>query len=171
MKKLHSRATWLFFINYFLRFLVVFIVLFGYAFIPNYYLSSAQLNPKYKFAFIAGAIGLLALLFLWAWLTKHFYRYELSKNGFKSEQGVLSKKYVTIPYDRIQNVDIHRGILSRIIGLSDIQIQTAGTAGVSVGWARGGSEGRLPGIGKDEAEKLRDELIERAKKSSKDQGL
>lgn len=54
--------------------------------------------------------------------------------------------------------------MARILGISDIQIQTAGMSGVAL------SEGRLPGLSRRDAEALRDELIHRVSKS-KDQGL
>ena len=73
------------------------------------------------------------------------------------------KRYVSIPYARIQNVDIHRGLLARILGLSDILIHTAGYGGIG---SRGiGSEGRLPGLDKVEAERIREELLQKARKS------
>ena len=82
---------------------------------------------------------------------------------------IIWKKYVSIPYDRIQNVDIYRGIWARIFGLSDIQIQTAG--GITAGSYGAFSEGRLIGVSKEEAERLRDELIRRARNSRTGQGL
>jgi len=116
--------------------------------------------------------ALLIFFFIWAKLTYHFYRYELTDAGFRKELGVIYKKYVTIPYDRIQNVDIYRGILARMLGLSDLNIQTAGmSATVSRYGARGiGAEGRLPALSRETAEQLRDELIQRARQS-KNQGL
>lgn len=107
-------------------------------------------------------IGII-LAYVWARLTYKFYRYELTDLGFKKEHGVIWKKYVTIPYDRIQNVDIYRGLFARILGLSDLHIQTAGMS-VAVGSYGGvATEGRLLGLSKDVAEKLRDELILRAR--------
>lgn len=99
----------------------------------------------------------------WAKLSYNAYKYQLAEDAFKKEHGVIWKKYVSIPYERIQNIDIHRGILARILGLSDLMIQTAGYAG---GYGRGigrEPEGRLPGLSKEKAEQLRDELIRRAK--------
>ena len=95
-------------------------------------------------------------------LTYYFYRYELREEGFRKEHGVIWKKYVTIPYERIQNVDIYRGILARIFGLSDLNIQTAGMSSTKGSYG-GESEGRLPGLSKEVAEQVRDELIRRAK--------
>lgn len=93
-----------------------------------------------------------------------FYKYELRDDGFRKELGVILKKYVTIPYDRIQNVNISRGILDRLLGLSTLQIFTAGTGAVMI------SEGMLPGLSPTVAENVRDELIHRARQS-KNQGL
>ncbi|MBP9832441.1 MAG: PH domain-containing protein, partial [Candidatus Pacebacteria bacterium] len=100
----------------------------------------------------------------WAKLSYHYYRYELTDLGFRKESGVIWKKYVTIPYARIQNVDINRGILARLLGLSDLHIQTAGaSASISrYGMAGISAEGRLPGVSKADAEVLRDELVKRA---------
>ena len=109
-------------------------------------------------------IVLIALSFIWAKLSYHYYRYELTDLGFRKESGVIWKKYVTIPYARIQNVDINRGILARLLGLSDLHIQTAGaSASISrYGMAGISAEGRLPGVSKADAEVLRDELVKRA---------
>lgn len=109
-------------------------------------------------------IGIVVLLinFFWAKLTYKYYRYELREDGFRKEHGVIWKKYVTIPYERIQNVDIYRGLLARIFGLSDLHIQTAGMS-TGVGSYGGGAEGRLPGLSPEIAEQLRDELVKRAR--------
>lgn len=107
-------------------------------------------------------IAILILNFIWAKLTWRFYKYELRDDGFRKEHGVIWKKYVTIPYERIQNVDIYRGLLARIFGLSDLNIQTAGMSS-TMGSYGGGSEGRLPGLSPEVAEQLRDELVKRAK--------
>ena len=56
-----------------------------------------------------------------------------------------------------------------MLGLSDLQIQTAGMSSVAGSYGAG-SEGRLPGVTREEAERLRDELIKRAR-GSKNQGV
>ncbi len=112
----------------------------------------------------------LVVPFLIAWaygvLSYKFYFYELTDDGFRKESGIIWKKYTTIPYDRIQNVDINRGVIARILGLSDLNIQTAGASGGSYGaWGMVavGAEGSVPGLAKETAEQLRDELIRKAK--------
>src|SRR3989338_59387 len=167
MKQLDPKAVWLFFFSFVLRSIIpVFILsIWGSAFLGGVSFDFLKwlwiIIPAY-----------LPFCFIWAKLTYHFYRYELTDAGFRKELGVIYKKYVTIPYDRIQNVYIYRGILARILGLSDLNIQTAGMS-ATVGRyciSGAGSEGRLPALSREIAEQLRDELIQRARQA-KNQGL
>lgn len=174
MKQLDPRSVWLFFISFILRWFIVLIILGVYL---TVFLSDLRDNAGgVSFGFLNWLWiiipALLIFFFIWARLTYHFYRYELTDAGFRKEFGVIYKKYVTIPYDRIQNVDIYRGILARILSLSDLQIQTAGASAVvsRYGMAGVGAEGRLLGLSREVAEQLRDELIQRARQS-KNQGL
>lgn len=171
MQKLHPRVIWLFFINSMLRWLSLFI--FGGVYLVFFYFGSYVSSDNTAVNYLAnlavlvyiGAILFIVILsYVWARLSYHFYRYELTDNGFKKESGVIYKQYVTIPYERIQNVDIYRGVIARILGLSDIHVQTAGST-VAAGKYGKVSEGRLPGLAFQDAEKLQDELIKRAKGS------
>ena len=177
MKQLDPKAVWLFFISFVLRSFIpiIFLSVWGSAFLGNFSNSLVRAS-EFSFTFLNWLWiiipAFLVLCFVWAKLTYHFYRYELTDAGFRKELGVIYKKYVTIPYDRIQNVDIYRGILARILGLSDLNIQTAGMSATvgRYGVSGGGSEGRLPALSLEVAERLRDELIQRARQS-KNQGL
>lgn len=173
MKQLHPRAVWLFFISSIFRFFIV-LVFFGFygIVVVSKINNNANITDWNEwFWFLIIALISIILFYVWAKLSYHFYRYELREDGFRKELGVITKKYVTIPYDRIQNVDIYRGVLARILGLSDLNIQTAGSSmPLSGGGCNGGAEGSLPGLSFDDAEQLRDELIRRAKQS-KNQGL
>ena len=106
------------------------------------------------------------LILLCYFLAKSAYRYwhyELTENALRIEKGIIWKKYLSIPYERIQNVDISRGVLDRILNLSDIQIQTAGNSAVygrPGGWH---SEGKIPGLDIKIAEQLREELVNKSK--------
>ncbi len=172
MKQLHPRAVWLFFVSIFLRWFFVFLFL-GIWIVGLLSEQDVYFNVGlYVAELIIFAFITCILIYIWARLSYHFYKYELIKEGFRKESGVIYKKYVTIPYNRIQNVDIYRGIWARILGLSDLEIQTAGSsARVSRYRISGtGAEGKLPGLLHKDAEKLRDELIKRARESN-GQGL
>lgn len=168
MKQLHPRAVWLFFISYIWRW--IFVAVFAGLLLISTIAENAKPSGllSYLWWLLVVIPVFLVLVYIWARLSYRFYRYELTENGFRKELGVIWKKYVTIPYDRIQNVDIYRGVIARILGLSDLHIQTAGMSNVGKHGMR--TEGRLPGLSKEEAERLRDELIQRARQY-KNQGL
>lgn len=179
MEKLNPKAVWIFFFQ-FLGIGLVFILILGYFLFAFAQIVTEEMQKMERveliFDYWQTIIIFLAVIWLfgsygWAKLTCHFYRYELTNDGFRKEKGVIWKKYITISYDRIQNVDIYRGVLARILGLSDLHIQTAGmSASVShYGWGKE-AEGRLPGLSREIAEQLRNELIQRARQS-KNQGL
>ena len=84
------------------------------------------------------------------------YRYELREDFFYKKQGIISKVEVSIPYNKIQNVDIMRPFIYRILGVSEISIQTAGMGSKT-------GEGRILGLSRKKAEELRDELMSRSK--------
>jgi len=173
-KQLDPRAVWLFFIQFVLRQSLVIVAVGFYAVVILLDLGSDIDDSAFGFLWWLLAVVPLTLVigYVWAKLSYHFYRYEITDDGFRKEFGIIWKKYVTIPYDRIQNVDIYRGVVARLLGLSDLHIQTAGA---SAQYSRHGAwglsaEGRLPGLSREEAEQLRDELVRRAKGSTR-QGL
>lgn len=162
MKQLDPKAVWLFFIK-FLSGLLPIMIFFGAGF-SSYFQDASPL----LIVFVIVILPWTFIAYIFSKLTYHYYKYELLPEGFRKEHGIIWKKYVTIPYDRIQNVDIYRGLVARLLGLSDLQIQTAG--GISAGSYGAMSEGRLPGLSKEVAETLRDELI-RKRPNHSAQGL
>lgn len=177
MNQLHPKAVWSFFLSYLSRWLFLFLLLIFYGVFML--ISSAKVFETaevmayfgwFVLSILVGLAVLALILYFCAKLTYRYYMYELREDGLRIESGVIAKRYVTIPYDRIQNVDIYRGLIARMLGLSDLQIQTAGAAFQGARSKSFGSEGRLPGVSMVDAEQLRDELIRRAKQS-KNQGL
>lgn len=159
MQKLHPKAVWVFFF----RFLVIGfgVLIFAFFMIMNatlyQTLKKGEMGGTFLWWFIPIFIFYILFCYIWAKLTYRFWNYQLRESVFKIEHGVIWKKYVSIPYERIQNIDINRGLLDRIFGLSDLHIQTAGYTGS----AR--TEGRLPGLLPEDAERLREDLITRVK--------
>jgi uncharacterized protein len=69
-------------------------------------------------------IGLLQLVFI----TEGFKHkgYALRARDLVYKKGWLYKKQVTVPFSRIQHVDIKQGVLERSFGLSKLNLYTAG---------------------------------------------
>lgn len=112
-------------------------------------------------------IFLLIILAVWvevyARLTYKYFKYEFTGDQLRIERGIIWKRYSNIPYQRIQNVDITRGVIARILGFSTVNIQTAGFSGNANGQMMQ-SEGYLPAVGIDEAEKIREFVIKKISK-------
>jgi hypothetical protein len=78
--------------------------------------------------------------------------YQLRADDLLFRRGLLFQKFVSVPYGRMQLVDINRGPVSRILGLSDLRFVTAAaSSGVAI-----------PGLPFADAEELRDRLVELA---------
>ena len=161
MQQLHPKAVWLFFIQALFTFftpILVFFIFFGQYAIALKLIKGAN----FPWVWVIFAIIIyIVICYIWAKLAYRFWRYEITEDAVKIEKGVIWKKYVSIPYERIQNVDIYRGLIARILGLSDLHIQTAGYSGY--GRYGAGTEGRFPGLDTKVAEQLREELVKRAK--------
>ncbi|ELY69351.1 hypothetical protein C489_05338 [Natrinema versiforme JCM 10478] len=58
----------------------------------------------------------------------YYYRftYAITDDTFDVTSGVFSQRSREIPYGRIQNVDVARGVLQRVLGLAVVSIETAG---------------------------------------------
>lgn len=100
-------------------------------------------------------IGFLGLVLL-------FSRIGYNKKGFAFRQhdvlfryGVIATNTLVIPYNRIQHVALHEGVLSRFFGLAKIEIFTAG------GYA---SDIEIPGIEKQQAENIKQLLMGKIQK-------
>ncbi|MBI2629880.1 PH domain-containing protein [Candidatus Pacearchaeota archaeon] len=112
-------------------------------------------------------IIVLAIAEIYARMAYNRWFYEFTPDNLKIEKGIIWKKYSNIPYERVQNVDITRGIFARIFGFSSVNIQTAGYSGYGRGMPM--SEGYIPGVDIDEAEKIREFLMKKI--SKKNSGL
>ncbi|XOB41403.1 MAG: PH domain-containing protein [Candidatus Nealsonbacteria bacterium] len=166
MEKLHPKAVWIFFFQFLSTFLFFGFFIAIFLIVPLLMMIQKKIGEGTVALpwgwLILGLFLYIIFCYIWAKLTYRFWRYQLTEDAIKIEKGVIWKKYISIPYERIQNVDIYRGILARLLGLSDLQIQTAGYSG---GYGRygGGIEGKLPGIDIQTAEQLREDLIKRIK--------
>jgi putative membrane protein len=95
-------------------------------------------------AAVAGLVAFAAILY--QWLAWRRFRYGIGAHELVIESGLFSRTRRSIPYDRIQDVDIERGPLARLFGLARLKIETGGS---------GADEGLLDSVTIAEAERLR----------------
>ncbi|KRE38142.1 hypothetical protein ASG73_10440 [Janibacter sp. Soil728] len=103
------------------------------------------------------AVGAAVLVLLWAWLmwllgvqVRAISWAELPEE-LAIRKGRVWRRLVTIPYGRIQYVDLTSGPYKRQVGLADITVNTASPA----------SSGDIPGLPAEVAEELRVRLAAR----------
>jgi len=80
----------------------------------------------------------------------YFYTYRYEDGYLHLKTGVITKKERSIKQERVQTVNIQRGLIQRLLGLASLQVQTAG--------AGGETEFSLTAIALDEAERIKDSL-------------
>ncbi|HEV7812602.1 MAG TPA: PH domain-containing protein [Leifsonia sp.] len=141
-----------------------------------------RVSPKYVVVVIVGALvsGLVAaaaatFLWLvarwdWGWLLliavvvitvislvvaprrARSIGYRMRDDDLLFRRGIMFQRFVSVPYGRMQLIDINRGPVGRMLGLADLKFVTAAAAtGVLI-----------PGLPEAEASELRDRLVELA---------
>src|SRR3989338_815392 len=166
MNQLHSGAMWQFRIGGYILFgfLGIFFSIWIIAPIVGLLLMGS-------FAKSLAAIVLLSILIyiifviaaseIYARMSYNRWFYEFTDDGLKLERGIIWKRYSNVPYERIQNVDVLRGIIARTLGFSSLMIQTAGYS------AQPHAEGYIPAIEMNQAEQIRTFVMKKITKRRK----
>ncbi len=94
-----------------------------------------------------GAIALVITLVTLYWIPKYYntLKYKLTNNEMVWRRGVWFRKTGIVPYNRITNIDIEQGPVSRKLGIGSLKIQTAGYSAASSGTGRQ-AEIRIEGV-------------------------
>ncbi|MDI5950153.1 PH domain-containing protein [Flavobacterium yafengii] len=69
--------------------------------------------------------------------------------------GIIATNTIVIPYNRVQHVALHEGLISRYFGLAKIEIFTAGGSSSDI---------EIPGIEKEKAENIKQLLMGKIQK-------
>ena len=74
---------------------------------------------------------LAILIFIAYWIPRYYDTivYKLTENEIVWRRGVWFKNTGIVPYNRITNIDIGQGPISRMLGIATLKIQTAGYSG------------------------------------------
>jgi len=91
-----------------------------------------------------------------------FSRISFNKKGFAFRNhdvlfrhGIIATNTLVIPYNRVQHVALHEGLVSRFFGLAKIEIFTAGGSSSDI---------EIPGIAKEQAESIKQLLMGKIQK-------
>jgi uncharacterized membrane protein YdbT with pleckstrin-like domain len=82
--------------------------------------------PKWIVILFSIAILLVMLLVFLDWLCINYY---LTNLRLIEERGIIGKRIIFIPLNKVQDVTCKFGILGKIFGFGDLEIESAGTYG------------------------------------------
>lgn len=165
---LGNKVFWLFFLQMCpvaFMFLLVSIISFILSFQP--FLANFPIGNTQKDALLVSlilfsiSIVIFASSFVYARMIYKNYVFLVADDSFKIRRGVINKIENAIPYRQIQNVDIERGFLFQMLGLSRLIILTAGHEDENVK-GTDEAEGVISAIDQHLAEWLQAELLKRA---------
>lgn len=91
-------------------------------------------------ALVALVVGVTALI--WSRFT-----YQVTAREIRIKSGLLNRNNRSIPFDRIQDVSLEQKLVSRLLGLATVALETG---------SGGGEDGQLDALSRADAEKLRD---------------
>jgi membrane protein YdbS with pleckstrin-like domain len=123
------RAIHLLFANYFARSGISFVSFY----IPLMFIWVLLGTPEWftrdAWIFLVLGILLCALMgALWARLYFRSYSYSFEDDGLSIKRGIIFSGTIIIPYSKIQNLNVRTSPLSRLFGLSYVDVETAGTS-------------------------------------------
>jgi uncharacterized membrane protein YdbT with pleckstrin-like domain len=101
--------------------LVLFLLIFG---------TSGDVRTVLLWVWLALAVG-WAVWLLFKYVNWYFTHFVVTSDRVIYRTGVLSKRGVEIPLDRIANINFHQRFVERVIGAGDLEIESAGHDGES----------------------------------------
>ncbi|MBA6347731.1 PH domain-containing protein [Colwellia sp. BRX8-3] len=102
-------------------------------------------------------LAILAIIMISTFLSFYFFQYRLYQDHIEIRSGVISKKYVNLPFAKIQNVKLEQPLYYRLFGFTCLQLDTAGSAM---------QEAKVVALKVDFAEQLKVEILAQHKIAS-----
>jgi putative membrane protein len=93
-------------------------------------------------ALVAMVVGVTTLI--WSRFT-----YQVTEREIRIKSGLLNRNNRSIPFDRIQDVSLEQKLISRLLGLATVALETG---------SGGGEDGQLNALARPDAENLRDKI-------------
>jgi putative membrane protein len=115
----------------------------GYAFLAYLIVSG-----RFSTALIVG-IGIFIVSIISVFVYWRHFEFRVGANEIRIDSGIFSRTHRSIPFDRIQDVDISQGVLARLFGIAKVKLETGGSSGPKA------DEGVLQAIPLKRAEDLR----------------
>jgi uncharacterized protein len=150
LSELHPKYKKVVIINAAIFSIILFI---GYSVI--YVMNQDEKSSKFWIFLAVGAIVLLGLIFFFSLLGYKKKGFAFREHDVLYRSGIIATNAMVIPYNRVQHVALHEGLVSRYFGLAKVEIFTAGGDSSDI---------EIPGIDKEEAENIKQLLMGKIQK-------
>ncbi|MFD2092660.1 PH domain-containing protein [Blastococcus deserti] len=101
---------------------------------------------------IAATVHAVVAIFVQPWLRYRVHRWEVTAEAVYTLTGWFTRTWTLVPISRIQTVDVTRGVLQQLFGLSTVAVLTASSQGTV----------QIPHLDADVARRVADDLAHRA---------
>tara|TARA_R110001606_G_scaffold74988_2_gene173836 strand:+ start:663 stop:2189 length:1527 start_codon:yes stop_codon:yes gene_type:complete len=95
------------------------------------------------------ALALISLVVGVTTLIWSRFTYQVAEREIRIKSGLLNRNNRSIPFDRIQDVSLEQKLISRLLGLTTVALETG---------SGGGEDGQLDALSRADAEQLRDTI-------------
>lgn len=90
-------------------------------------IAGAAISPK-LFAYLwAAVIAGVVINATFSWLQYRRFLFHVDGDALRITKGVFVRENITIPFDRIQTVHLHQNVIQRILSLTGVKVDTAGS--------------------------------------------
>jgi membrane protein YdbS with pleckstrin-like domain len=133
--------------------------------IPAGYITSLFVFELYTNLWIAIPLGIIAVLitsinFLLVKPSFKVKKFAIREQDIIYQSGLLFRSLTVTPYSRVQHCEINRGPLSRLLGLSELNIFTAGGSASDI---------RIPGLDEHTAKQLCQYVLQKIKHTDEEE--
>lgn len=128
---------------------------YGERYVPVDYLGWSQYATE---VLLALSIAYFVFIFFSTYMEYRYYTYLFTEEAFMMTSGYMMRTEVAALYHQIQNVNLMRSPLDRLIGVSRVVIYMTGDKSSPQ------NQIMLPGVGKTKAKLVQRELLTRARK-------
>ena len=101
---------------------------------------------------LAVVLGVIILVIVFSWVGWRFHTYRITGEAVEGRSGVVFRTHRRAPLERIQSVNLQRPLLARALGLTKIEVLTAGQGG----------KVELAYLGHRDAKVVREQILRRA---------
>ena len=119
-----------------------------------FFFIKQEILAPFLYLIIAVLLFIITLLFIANRVSFLKKGYAFRTHDVVFTSGILANNTMVIPYNRVQHIALHEGILSRYFGLASIEIFTAGGDASDI---------TIPGIEKQQAENIKQLLMNKIK--------